>query len=748
MRHLGARWMAHDSARWVTHSSARWMRNLGGWRRIAVVLALFLGLGLAGVALPTTASAIPGFPSAPADPVIPGLSNCKEAPTPEVPGRGVEAFFQPAPANLPKAADPFAADAVTSIHEQYGYAGLRWHTYDLGCAGGAGSPEASVGSTVANWLFTVPKAAVAATGALLGAAYEPSFLTVFDPLVQTVVDALRKSVFDQWAALVFAGLGFLIVWRARQSSLRTTAAALGWALLVMMLATVLFRWPVAAGQAADSTVISTMSAVTSSLNQSDTAGRSSTGRLAASNLHDALLYQIWLGGQFGDANSVAARKYGAQLFDAQALTWGEATTLSQDSAAGQRIVEAKKAKFKNVAAAIQAEDPDAYEYLTGRRSDSRIGFAALALLAVACAVPFLIVASLLVIGALVITRFAVMLFPAIATLGLFPAMRGLVIGVGNTVAAAVINALVFGIGSAVMVKAYGVVMTPGNGLPAWLVVALVLLLTIVMWFALKPFQRLTGMVSPGRNHFADAAGALGSVTRGLGKVSGRLVTTAAGVFVGEQAARSRDDKDDKDAAGRHGHRGRRAEADQSADAGGRSELTGSGSGAGSGSGSGSGGSGSGRGSGRGIGSGLAGLPGFGGRARPEAGSGGATGATGGATAGGSGRAASGRGSSGGSSTVGTGWAAHAGNGHAGKGRGTSRTRGEQLIAAEGAIPSPASRPIPAPGRRTRPGPRRSEGLNLDDLGAGGTGTRSGKGDGDDPYSIYQPGERAGGGKRA
>ncbi|HEY6798966.1 MAG TPA: hypothetical protein VI248_30155 [Kineosporiaceae bacterium] len=119
------------------------------------------------------------------------------------------------------AASPFTPGVTTSIHEQYGYAGLRWNTYDLGCAG---SPEASVGSTVANWLFTVPKAVVAATGAMLGSSFEPRFLSVFDPLITNVTDALRRSVFDQWAGLVIAAVGFFTVWRARQASLRSTAA--------------------------------------------------------------------------------------------------------------------------------------------------------------------------------------------------------------------------------------------------------------------------------------------------------------------------------------------------------------------------------------------------------------------------------------------------------------------------------------------------------------------------------------------
>lgn len=708
-------------------------------RRLVAVLATLAVLGLAGVVLPQSASAIPG------------LSDCKEAPTPEVPGRGVEAFFQPAPAAPPAAEDPFAAGTKTSIFAQYGYAGLRWNTYDLGCTGG--SPEASVGSTVANWVFTIPKAVVAATGALLGAAYEPSFLRVFDPLVETVVDALRRSVFDQWAGLVLAGLGFLIVWRARRSSLRTTAAAIGWALFVMMTATVLFRWPVAAGQAADTTVTSTMSAVTSALGQNDAAGRSSTGQLAAANLHDALLYQVWLGGQFGDANSVTARRYGPALFDAQALTWSEAATLNADPAAGQQIVEAKKAKFKQVAAQVQVSDPDAYEYLTGRRSDARIGFAALALMAVACAVPFLLIASLLVIGALVITRFAVMLFPAIATLGLFPAMRSLVIGVGNTVAAAIINALVFGIGTAVMVKAFGVVMAPGTGLPSWLVVALVLLLTIVMWYALRPFQRLTGMVAPGHNHFSDAAGALGSVTRGLGRVGGRLATTAAGVFVGESARdKAKDDDEDADDVRNR----RRAEADpqNDTDAGADGDATDPSTGrAGGPTGGSDGAPGSGGGSGLGDGGRIEARPGR----RPLDLLRRGRGVEGGPDGGDAGRAhrprdelvaaevglsASRR--PGGQSARSA--SSHGSSSHASAGARSGSRSSAGSGAGSGSVARRAEDRSPAPARRSRPPVRRSEGSDLEDLGVHAPTARglTAPDDVADPSFVYRPGDRGGG----
>jgi hypothetical protein len=337
--------------------------------------------------------------------------------------------------------------------------------------------------------------------------------------------------------VVVIAMGLFIDWRSRKASLASTTAAIGWALLVMIIATILFRWPVAAGQAADRTVTTTLGSVSSGLNGHGPQGQTAAGSEATASLHDALLYKTWLGGTFGDANSAVAQRYGPRIFDAQALTWSEAQTMRTDPAQGQRIITAKQQQFRTAADAVHAEDPDAYEYLVGRRSDSRVGYAMLAAIATLAAVPFLVMSALLVIGALVIVRFGVMLFPAFATLGLFPTMRHLIIGIGNTLAAAVINALIFGIGSAVMVRAMSVILDPATGLPPWLDVILVLVLTIVMWAALSPFRRLTRMVAPGHDPFRDTTSGFGRIGRGVARVGGRAAGAALTGFVAGRSAR-------------------------------------------------------------------------------------------------------------------------------------------------------------------------------------------------------------------
>ena len=153
---------------------------------------------------------------------------------------------------------------------------------------------------------------MAATGAVVGAAFEPDFLSVFDPLIGNVVDTLRTAVFEQWVPWCWPRSGCCWSGGPGRPSLASSAGAIGWALLVLVLVTVVFRWPLVAGQAADRTVTTTLGAVTGGLNRTgtaaDAAGGLSAGEQVTASMHEALLYQAWLGGTFGDANAAVAKQ--------------------------------------------------------------------------------------------------------------------------------------------------------------------------------------------------------------------------------------------------------------------------------------------------------------------------------------------------------------------------------------------------------------------------------------------------------
>jgi hypothetical protein len=480
-----------------------------------------------------TAAVAVGLLLVPVQPAMADL-DCKESPAPDVPGQGLTGFYERAPDPLPPEQDPFAPGATTSIYQQYGYAGLRWHTYDLGCGPDmARQPDAVIGTAVSNWLLNLPIGFAGLTAAVTDVAFQPTFLGAFDPLIGNVSSTLYTRLFAQWVPVVLVLIGFLLLLRARRANLASSAAAIGWAALVLVIAATLFRWPVHAGHLADDTVTSSLGAVVAGLNRSDQ--DLDAGVAVSSAVHEQILYRNWLVGELGSADSATAREYGPQLFDAQALTWREAAILESDPEQGRRIIEAKREKFGEIADQIRDSDPAAYAHLTGARADTRVGFAVLTTLAIFLALPFLLVASLLLLGSFLIVRLAVMLFPALAILGLFPPARGVLVGTARVVGAALVNAIIFGVGAAVTITGIGVILNPESRLPGWLTVVLLPLFTFMMWFALKPFRRLTAMTSHA-DPFGEAVGAVGTTSRRVGRSAKRVGAMAAASFTGNVAA--------------------------------------------------------------------------------------------------------------------------------------------------------------------------------------------------------------------
>lgn len=462
---------------------------------------------------------------------VPGLSDCKQAPAPDMPGTGMGGFFAGTPDKLPAQADPFAAGSNTTIYEQYGYAGLRWSTYDLGCGPDMmRQPDAVIGTSMSNWLMQAPIALTALTGSLTKVAFNPAFLGVLDPSMAKVSQVLHDSLFASWAPGIIAVLGMIIIVASRRQALSTTAGAVGWAVLIVLITTALFRWPVEAGQAADGTVTQTLGAVASKF--TGHGDDVDPGTAVASNVEEAILYRGWLAGNFGSPDSATATKYGADLFKTQALTWQEADLLHRDPEQGKKLIEQKQEDYAEIAEKIKNDDASAYEYLTGQRSETRVGYAALAVLGTFLALPFLLVSALLMLGCFLIVRLAVMMFPAFAVLGLLPATRGIVLGLGRTVGAAVVNAIVFGIGATVTIAVIGILFHPGGGTPAWLSLVLMPVFSFMMWVALKPFRRLTTVANRGGDPFGDMTGSFGRASRS----GGRLIKRAA--VIGATAATS------------------------------------------------------------------------------------------------------------------------------------------------------------------------------------------------------------------
>lgn len=499
------------------------------------------------------------------DPLDSITGDCKAAPNPETPGQGILGWIDAGPKNAPAARDPKSADADAYLYEQYGYAGLEWSTYDLGCGGGLRDPMASTDNWFANRVFTWSKSWTAFTVVLRQYATSDKLFGSLDPVVENATRAVRDAVYTPWIGVSLLLLGTVIIWQARKKNLPDVASQIAWALLVMTVATGVASYPVQASKAADDAINSTISAIDQAFARTDLNGsekRAPSGdgmtpaahqaapaidpdtpgsrsnpysepsgdRAADRNAHGnmlvhSVLYQQWLRGELGDDDSKVARKYGPQLFDSQALTWREDRLPDSERA---KVFKAKQERFAEIAEKIKKEDPTAYGYLTGKEG-GRLGAATLSLFQAAASNAFSMAADLVIIGGKLTLKFLIILFPAIAVIGLHRKTSGAVKTSFHSAMAAAVNIPLFAVGGAVDVLVVREISDPQLDLPGWAKITLLLLISYVLWRMLRPLTRLSGMLSPNHNYLADAGSGL--------TAPGRLAGKAAKHYLGYRALR-------------------------------------------------------------------------------------------------------------------------------------------------------------------------------------------------------------------
>ena len=453
------------------------------WVRVTTkVLGVFVLAGATLFVAPGTASALP---------IVGG---CTTPPPPESPQQGIAGFFMSKPNPVPPTEDPFAANAKTTPFEQYGLAGLSWYTYDLGCGGAARDPSGSISTWAARLMFIPAKATVAALTGVMQAALHPTYLSAFDPLLNSLVSQLRRAVYTPLFPLAVMLTGLLLMAQATRQRVSESTTAVGWCLLVTVIAAALFAWPVKAGHAADTVISKGVATVSAGI----TGQGGDPGDQVANMLYGPFLYRMWLMGEFCDPDSTGAQKHGSALLQAQALSWQEA---EQAKTNGEKITDAKQKKFGEVAGQVKDDDPSAYECVAGHGSAS-LEASILADVGVLLMAPFLLIGGLILIAAYLVVRFAVIFAPALLTAGAFFPLRGIVLAAGRVVAAAIINGVLFTLAVLLVIRVDSTILDPSTALPAWLRLVLVGVVTVVMWYLTRPFRKLTTMVTTGRMAWA------------------------------------------------------------------------------------------------------------------------------------------------------------------------------------------------------------------------------------------------------
>ncbi|MFC8503150.1 hypothetical protein ACFUC1_12375 [Pedococcus sp. NPDC057267] len=457
--------------------------------RSVVCRVLAVGTILAGVVLGAAGAAS-------AAPSLPGIPDCKDAPTAQLPGGGITGFLDPGPTTPPKPEDPFVTHPQTSVYEQYGYAGLGWHTYDLGCGGGVRDVEASIDTATGNFLMSAATWGAAASNGLHNKVAHPEqYMAPLDDVVTAVTQRLHDSIWSPWGATALVGVGVLLLLYSLQGRLSSATSAAAWALLVLAVVAGIGQYPSRVASFFDTTVSSSVSSINAGVSGlTNLPATSDPARAQGALVVDRVLYDNWLRGELGSTDSPAAKKWGPALFKASAFTWAEAQQAEQDPEAGKRIAETKQENWKKTAAEIQDKDPVAYGYLQGK-SGGRAGTGVMVALGSTFTLLFRLVADIFLFAGLVMLRLLVMMFPAIAVVGVLAPMASIVRRVFSMGGAAVVNVIAFSAGSAVHTTIVSAVLTrsttTGMGV---LGIVLCLVATVAAFIVLYPLLSFTSIL--------------------------------------------------------------------------------------------------------------------------------------------------------------------------------------------------------------------------------------------------------------
>jgi hypothetical protein len=446
-------------------------------------------------------------------------TECMTAPVPSAPDSGMAGWFAEEPAS-------YARGGRSGLYSSYGYAGYDFSIYDLGCGSTVVHPELTFENTVADGEFLVATSVVGAANALRTRAWDPGTMWGWaDPLVERVTRALYDRVFTVFGTVTLAIVGLYLLWRSRQADMNHAATTAAWALMVAVLVTAVAQWPTRAANLADGALTGALASVHAGLNAANPnpvapgrcidpkPGACDDRRTPAQRTSDVategLVYRNWLRGQLGSADSPTAKKYGLALYDAKAMTWGEAGDARRDPAMRAAIIKEKNQRWMKVAAQVKTEDPEAYEYLQGSRGLERVGAGFVAILASLSFAAFDLAASLLVLIGFLVFRWAVIAVPVVGTVALLRPASGGLRRLTNVVVAATFNIVIFGIGASVYLFAVDLILGT-RALPGWLQVLLILLTGWVGWAVLRPYRRLSTLGNRDPVHAAGQAAQVGA----------------------------------------------------------------------------------------------------------------------------------------------------------------------------------------------------------------------------------------------
>lgn len=397
---------------------------------------------------------------------------CGEAPNPQRPGSG-----------LVGALDPAAHGTSGSPYADYGYAGLVWNTYETDCGPLSGLTNPSLGfdTWAGGQLLDISKGIVGTTNSLHYMVADGALLTPIYSAVKSGADKTFTNIYTQLFALAALLLSLALVPRIWKGDLaavskRALYGLAGTWIAASSIAMLAYLGPI------DHAIVATTTNIKNGFTEqeNDPAARDAL----PTALHEHVIYDNWLRGEFGSPTAPQAEQFGRPLLDAQAFTW---TQLRDGSDGNQRAVDAKKAAYKDISTKLGP----ATGYFTGE-SGSRTGAGLLALAEAASMSSFPLLANAAVLVAQVLIRLFILTAPLIGLMALLkPDLLRAVVKIAGTVGFhLVVISVLAGVHSVVIQALFSADAT----LSVWMQILIAAMVTAVLIVMGHPVRRLWQMI--------------------------------------------------------------------------------------------------------------------------------------------------------------------------------------------------------------------------------------------------------------
>ncbi|MFC5287392.1 magnesium transporter [Actinokineospora guangxiensis] len=396
-------------------------------------------------------------------------------PNPERPGAGMVGAIDP-PKGNGEAGTPY---------QVYGFAGMVWHVYDESCGGIVPSGVSDPGATIDNWagneLFNLAKIVVGATNSLHYTLLDGGILGGLNDQIGEAAESIFDNVYAQLFsvfALVLAIFMFRQIWKGDLATVSKRAVfALGGMWLAASSMVIVANY-----DRIDDVIVRTTTGIQAGF--VDPGDSRVDYDILPTQLHDKVVYENWLRGEFGSPEAPQAEEFGPRLLAAQAWTRDDVVSGRDADDAAEA---AKKAEYKKIA----GELGPATGYFKGT-DGSRTGSGVLAFFQSIVYSLFQFFAKLAVLLAQLLLRILALAAPVIGLVALVH--HDILRRVGRAVGAVILNVLVLAMLAGIHFKFLELIFSPDAGLSLLTQMLLAGIVTFVFFLVGRPMKRMWQMV--------------------------------------------------------------------------------------------------------------------------------------------------------------------------------------------------------------------------------------------------------------